>query len=118
VLDIPALMREIARVCRGGARVHVVTPHFSSASSFRDPTHLHHLSYFSMDHFEKDSAAHYVGGGFVVKKRELAFSRSLGGRIGKLLFAMGPETWEKQFCFVFRARTLTFELEVVKGARA
>jgi hypothetical protein len=115
VLDIPGMMHEVWRVCRGGARVHVVTPHFSSQASFRDPTHLHHLSYYSMDHFEKESASHYVGGGFRVRRRELVFSRSLVGRIGRVLFALGPQTWEKQFCFVFRARTLRFELEVVKG---
>lgn len=114
VLDIPELMREVLRVAAPGARVTILTPHFSSQASWRDPTHLHHLSYYSMDHFEKSGAEHYVGGGFRVDKRELTFSRSLMGRIARMLFAMSAETWEKQFCFVFRARSLHFELVVEK----
>jgi SAM-dependent methyltransferase len=118
VLDIPALMREVWRVCRPGARVLIVTPHFSSQSSWRDPTHVHHLSFFSMDHFLDPGVQHYVGGGFAVRRRELQFSRNLPGRVGKLIFRCSPNVWEKQFCFVFRGRTLTFELEVLKGPRA
>lgn len=52
--------KEIHRMCVNGALVTVITPHFSSLASWRDPTHLHHLSFFSMDHFEKSSAAHYT----------------------------------------------------------
>lgn len=117
VPDIPALMGEVARIGRPGCRVRILTPHFSAVSSWRDPTHLHHLSWFSMDHFAKPSAAHYAGGGFEVVGRELKFSGSPLGWIGRALFALSPETYEKQFCFVFRARTLYFELEV-RGARA
>jgi SAM-dependent methyltransferase len=113
VRDIPHLMGEIARVARPGARLTVLTPHFSSLASWRDPTHLHHLSYFSMDHFEKRSAEHYVGGGFRVERRKLSFGGGLG-LVGRLLHAISPELYEKQFCFVFRAGTLHFELEVVK----
>ena len=56
--DIPALMREMHRICRHDARIVIRTPHFTSLSSWRDPTHLHHLSYFSMDHFERPGVAH------------------------------------------------------------
>jgi hypothetical protein len=117
VLDIPALMREVARVGRSGCRVHVLTPHFSSIASWRDPTHVHHLSFFSMEHFEKPATRHYAGGGFAVRARELKFSRSLFGWIGQAIFALSPEVYEKHFCFVFRARTLYFELEVLPQAR-
>jgi hypothetical protein len=118
VLDIPALMREVARVGRPGCRVHVLTPHFSSIASWRDPTHVHHLSWFSMEHFEKPATRHYAGGGFAVRGRELKFSRSLPGWIGRAIFALSPETYEKHFCFVFRARTLFFELEVLPKSAA
>jgi len=114
VLDIPALLAEVRRVCRRGARVTIVTPHFTSQASWRDPTHVHHLSFFSMEHFAKPAARHYVGGGFALRRKELRFSRSMLGRLGRLFFRISPETWEKQFCFVLRARTLSFELEVLK----
>lgn len=114
VYDIPALMREIVRVSKYGARVTVITPHFSSLASWRDPTHIHHLSYFSFDHFEKSTAQHYVGGGLKVASRKLSFGGGLLGLAGRLIFMWSPETYEKKFCFVFRASTLTFELEVTK----
>ena len=115
VLDIPALMREVLRVSAPGARITILTPHFSSQSSWRDPTHVHHLSYFSMDHFEKPEAFHYVGGGYEVAERSVVFSRSLTGRLAKLFFRISPETWEKQLCFVLRARSLRFVLIARKG---
>jgi SAM-dependent methyltransferase len=114
VLDIPALLAEVRRVCRPGARVLILTPHFTSQASWRDPTHVHHLSYFSMEHFAKPAARHYVGGGFSIRRKELRFSRNPLGLLGRLFFSLSPRVWEKQLCFVFRARTLTFELEVQK----
>lgn len=114
VPDIPALIREVVRVARPGARVVVITPHFSSWASWRDPTHVHHLSYFSFDHFAKPSARHYVGGGLRVVARRLSFPGGLLGLVGRLLFRLSPEGWEKRACFVFRASTLRFQLEVVK----
>ena len=113
VRDIPALMSEVARVSRPGARVTVRTPHFSAWASWRDPTHLHHLSYFSMDHFEKPSAAHYTRGGFRVERRRLSFGGGPLGLLGRLVFALSPEWYEKHACFVLRGGTLTFELRVV-----
>ena len=92
----------------------VITPHFSALASWRDPTHVHHLSYFSFDHFAKPSTRHYVGGGLKVVGRQLSFGGGLLGLTGRLIFLWSPETYEKKFCFIFRASTLTFELEVVK----
>ncbi|WIM05071.1 MAG: methyltransferase domain-containing protein [Candidatus Nitricoxidivorans perseverans] len=113
VRDIPSLMAEIVRVGRPGARVTVITPHFTSLSSWKDPTHLHHLSYFSFDHFEKDSVSHYMGRGLRVVERRLTFGGGLLGLVGRALFALGPEAYERKYCFMFRASTLHFELEVV-----
>jgi SAM-dependent methyltransferase len=120
VLDIPALMREVLRVAAPGARIVVLTPHFSAVASWRDPTHVHHLSYFSMDHFEKPSTSHYVrgaaqgGGGFVVRERKLSFAGGPLGWIAHVLFALSPKSYETHYCFLFRASTLRFVLEARK----
>ncbi len=114
VLDVPHLMSEVARVCRNGAQVTVRTPHFTSQASWRDPTHLHHFSYFSLDYFENRSARHYTGGGFRIARRRLSFGGGLLGVTGRILFALSAEAWEKHFSFVFRGGTLTFELVVEK----
>jgi len=37
----------------------MITPHVSSAGSWMDPTHIHHLSCFSMNHFAKADAVIY-----------------------------------------------------------
>jgi len=114
VHDIPAVMREIVRVSRRGARVTIITPHFSALASWRDPTHVHHLSYFSFDYFAKSSARHFMGGGLKVVRRKLSFGGGLLGLLGRLLFSLNPATYEKKFCFLLRASTLTFDLQVTK----
>lgn len=114
IYDIPALMREVVRVSKSGASVTIITPHFSSLASWRDPTHVHHLSYFSFDYFEKSPVRHYIGGGLSVANRKLSFGGGLLGLGGRLIFALNPEKYEKKLCFVFRASTLTFELKVTK----
>ena len=112
VPDIPHLMRELQRICRPGARIRILTPHFSAQASWRDPTHLHHLSWFSIEHFTE--ARHYTGGGFRLVGRELSFVGGPMGLVARLLFALGPDSYEKHFCFVFRASTLSFEIEVTE----
>jgi len=112
--DIPTLMREVVRISKRGSCVTIITPHFSSLASWRDPTHVHHLSYFSFDHFEKLSTMHYVGGGLKVVSRTLSFGGGVLGLVGRLIFLLNPETYEKKFCFLFRASTLKFHLEVTK----
>lgn len=109
ILDIPSLLLEIWRVCRKEATVTIYTPHFASHASWRDPTHIHHLSYFSMDHLEKKSVSHYMTGGFKVIERKLSFG-GIMGNIGRLLFAISPRSYEANWCFVFRPSTLKFVL--------
>ena len=116
VADIPHLMHEMHRICKHGAIISIITPHYTSPSSWRDPTHLHHLSYFSMDHFEKTGVAHYTGGGYRVASRKLSFSGGVMGLLGRLIFSLSPKQYEAKWCFIFRAGTLRFELEVLKEA--
>jgi SAM-dependent methyltransferase len=116
ILDIPTLMREIVRVSKNGAKVSVITPHFTSAASWRDPSHFHHLSYFSMDHFQMKEVAHYIGGGLRVWNKKLSFGGGLFGLIARSLFYLSPRIYEDKFGFIFRASTLRVELTVEKEA--
>ena len=113
--SILEFMKEISRVCRDGAPVTVITPHFSSWDSWRDPTHRHHLSYFAMDHFASSWIADYAGCRMDVVRRHLSFSGGVFGLVGRLLFSLSPGWWEKKLCFIFRGGTLYFDLEVRKG---
>ena len=114
IADIPSLMREIVRVSKGGAKVTIITPHFTSAASWRDPSHVHHLSYFSLDHFQKKDVAHYIGGGLKVQSKKLSFGGGITGIAARMLFFLSPKMYEENFCFVFRASTLHVELTVEK----
>ena len=114
VTDISKLMKEIHRVCKNNAVISIITPHFSSAASWRDPTHLHHLSFFSMNHFEKNDVAHYTGGGYKIIARRLSFVGGVMGMCGHIIFKLSPAKYESKWCFIFRASTLRFTLRVVK----
>jgi SAM-dependent methyltransferase len=115
VFDIPALMQEILRVCRDGAIVAIITPHFSAQASWRDLTHVHHLSYFSMDQLEQHHVSHYIGKGYKVVDRQLSFVGGIMGLIARWLFWLNPRRYEQKYCFIFRASTLRFRLRVEKS---
>lgn len=110
--DIPKVINELIRVSKKGAIIKIITPHFSSLSSWIDPTHHQHLSYFSFDHFQKNSAAHYVGKGIKIKNKKLSFSGGIQGLIARAIFNISPKKYEQKYCFIFRASTLIFEIEV------
>ena len=92
--DIPKVISELIRVSKCGSFIEIITPHFSSLSSWVDPTHVHHLSFFSFDHFEHDSVSHYIGKGIKVKSRNLSFGGGLLGIFGRLLFKLNPRKYE------------------------
>jgi len=110
--DMPSLMKEIYRICVKNSIITIRPPHFASASSWIDPTHVHHLSCFSMNHFVKKGAAHYTGGGVEVIKKRLSFGGVLGN-IGKLIYMISPRLYEKKWCFIFRPGTITVVLKTV-----
>jgi ubiquinone/menaquinone biosynthesis C-methylase UbiE len=111
--DIPRLMKELQRICRNGALITIFTPHFASVDSWRDSTHVHHLSYFSMDDFEKEGVRHYMGGGFKVLEKRISFGGILGN-IGRLIFKVRPRKYESTWCFIFRPSKLKFIVAVEK----
>ena len=111
--DIPKVINELVRVSRKGTTIKIITPHFSSLKSWIDPTHLHHLSYFSFDHFERESVSHYVGKGIKVKDKKISFGGGLMGLMARLIFKISPKKYEQKYCFIFRASTLIFTLEVL-----
>ena len=110
IVDLPALFKELGRICKNGSKITIITPHFASFDSWRDPTHVHHLSYFSLDHFEKHNVSHYTGGGFKVVSRKLSFGGVMGN-IGRMIFLINPWKYEKTWCFIFRPNPLKFILK-------
>jgi SAM-dependent methyltransferase len=116
---IPDFMREIHRISRHGALVHIVTPHFSSLDSWRDPTHRWHLSSdWYMPFCDPASYLTEQLPAFSPVSTEVQFSsslRTLWPRIIRKVFGLG--TWEKHYAFRYPARNIRTVLRVVKKQR-
>lgn len=112
--DVLAVMEELHRIGRPGARISIYTPHFSSFNSWTDPTHRQHLGYRSFEIFSDGRRYNYTKSSFKLSKRRITFGKGMLCLPGKALFHMSPEIYEKYFCFIFPAKDVEFELEVEK----
>lgn len=112
--DLVSVLNEIHRVSRHGARVKIVTPHFSNLNSWEDPTHVHHFARRSFDFFDTENRHCYTDRRLKTVGASLSFGGGLWDLCGKVQYRLFPRLWEKHFCFVWRARNLSVELEVVK----
>jgi SAM-dependent methyltransferase len=112
--DIVATLNEIHRVSRPGARVKITTPHFSSLNSWEDPTHTHHFARRSFSFFDSENAHCYTDRRLKTTRLEVTFGGGLWALLGRAQYRIFPELWEKHFCFLWRARNLLVELEVIK----
>jgi SAM-dependent methyltransferase len=113
--DIPRFMEEVHRLLAPGGEIEITTPHFSCDNSFVDPTHRHHLSYFSFDYFtEGHPWSFYSPTRFVNVQRLLVFRQTLAARLVARLANRRPELYERHFAWIFPAWFLTIKLRAVK----
>lgn len=112
--DLYGAFSEVHRVGRPGARVHVRTPHFSSALAYSDPTHKRFLSAAAVRALAEPGFAHYSHARFGVVHVTLDLwlpFRALGvGALAKRY----PEVYEKYLAFRFPAMNIRAELEIAK----
>lgn len=131
VADLMKFMEEAHRVSRAGARIEIVTPHFSSRFSYTDPTHVRHLGLRSFDYFmarrplrhtlwtrafETEFAVpdFYVRPLFRLARAHLRLARPFRLTGLELLANRLPDFYELYLTWVFPARDLYFTLEVLK----
>lgn len=113
--DVVKTMEEVYRVCRPGAVVRITVPHFSCANAFRDPTHRHYFSRFSLEYFtDSHQFAFYSRARFHERAARIIFRRSLLNRIVQRIANRFPEAYEQRWAWMFPAWFLYFELEVMK----
>jgi SAM-dependent methyltransferase len=108
------VMRELHRIGRRGARVHIRTPHFSSVLAYSDPTHRHAFSAAAIRALAEPGFAHYTAVRFRVVHVTLDLwtpFRLLG--IAALANAR-TDIYERYFAFRFPAMNIRAELEVLK----
>ncbi len=113
------VMDEIRRVVRPKGLVHIYVPHFSCGITYRNPSHLIPMSYYTFTRFS----------GFEVKKRKFLFFREsnsykrykslnlfrkIFNPILSLPMNLFPLVYERFFCWIFPAEELEVVLEVKK----
>jgi SAM-dependent methyltransferase len=111
VSSVPHVIQEIHRVLKPWGKLRIITPHYSSPASWRDPTHIHHFSYFSFDYFTKNRP--YLGHGqFSIEEKKLSFG---GGWsvFGRLIFLISERAYGDSFAFIFPASTVRLVLRKI-----
>jgi SAM-dependent methyltransferase len=114
--DVVRTMEEIHRLGRPGALLHIITPHYASQASWRDPTHMHHFSWESFDYFCADDRPvhHYTRCTFCLVAKKLHFGGHPLSHVGRLLHWLNPAKYESRWSFIFRPSTLEFHFTVAK----
>ena len=115
VADLGFVMTEIHRVLTPGGIVALRTPYFASFKSFKDPSHVRHLTLESMDYFTKDNPLRWrLPGIFEVLYSKLEFGTGPWQAAGRLLFGICRGSYEKNFADLFPAHTVFWALRAVK----
>lgn len=114
--NIPAVMAEIHRICRPGARVSIRTPHFTSFDGFTDPTHKHHLAARSLNFCLEghETRGFNTPHRFRLINRYLSFYRAYRWLGLAWLANRYTDRYEAHWAFLCPAENLHFELEVLK----
>jgi SAM-dependent methyltransferase len=115
--NIVKAMEEVHRVARNGARVRIVTPHYSSTNSFTDPTHRHHLGLRSFNYFTGEHHFDfYTRCRFRTISKELKFNDWPFAWLMRFIARKWPLYYEERLCWLHPALEMEIELEVVKPA--
>lgn len=115
--DIVRTMEEVHRISKPGAQVEIVTPHYSCPNSWTDPTHKHHLGYFSFDYFTRANEwDFYTGARFSLAKRYLKFFGNLKNNHWQWIANRWPRFYEEHLAWVAPAWYIWVILKVEKPA--
>lgn len=104
---------EIHRIARPGCIVHLETPHFSSSSSWGDPTHVRHYAVDFLDVVAEGYLAHPVPK-FKVTSKSISFSGLIHTWPGWVISKLSLRKYEKYYAWMFPARTITVQASVLK----
>ena len=115
VSDLEALLGEVHRVLRPGGQARILTPHFSAAASWTDPSHRLHLGYHSLDYFCGLARDDFrpLSFRFTLLERRIIFGRK--GRLGLAAWAnRHPGLYEQHLAWVLPALEVQFHLAALK----
>lgn len=113
--DVRGFVEEAYELLAPEGILEITTPHFSCANSFTDPTHRHHLGYFSFDYFTEDGVWNfYSPARFSIVERLLVFHSRLHDRLVARFANRYPALYEQRLAWVLPAWFLIFKLRCEK----
>ena len=103
ISDTLSVMEEVYRVCKHGAFVDIVVPHFSSRSAWATPDHVKAFALNSFWNFMPNRTYKHYNPVFINEKRELIYSKSnmIIDRIINWFARKFPDTFERRFLYWF-----------------
>jgi SAM-dependent methyltransferase len=116
--EVISVMEELHRVTKGGGRVVVRVPHFSSLNFNTDPTHVHAFSSRSFDYlcvatpyerYDYSTVRFRKLVGRMDMQPNTGFNRLLMGLINRFL-----DFYEEHLAYIIPGQELLFVLEVIK----
>jgi len=117
LMSVQRFVEEAHALLRPDGVLEITTPHFSSSNSYTDPTHRHHLGYFSFDYFtEGHQWNFYSSARFEIVERVLVFSPGPLARLVQRLANRRPQLYENRIAWIFPAWFLIFKLRALKSA--
>ncbi len=124
--DIPKALREIWRISKNGAKIHIGVPHYATPGAWTDLTHKHPFGWMSLDYMANNKThKHSVGKvhsheygakeKFNILKRKFIFGKFYK-IIGISLFAHTFPIFYEMFnlAYIFPSRHIEFDIETVK----
>lgn len=125
VPDVMALITELYRISKPGARIRLVTPHYTNPDWASDPTHKNHFNSYSFNTFipEKREFAFYTEVNLKPVRTVVTLAnlwRALGFQFLVNMDNKRPglrflrKFWEHYLCNIIRGKELQFEFEVIK----
>ncbi len=111
ISKLDVLVSEIYRLAEDGCIVHFVTPHYSSHASWGDPGHVHHFSLGSIPRlFDLVLGKHK----FVLLENEIEFTSSIFELVGRLIYKVSPQKYEKHFAWSHPASEIHTVIRIIK----
>jgi SAM-dependent methyltransferase len=109
--SVHTVAREMHRVCKDGAIIDFITPHYSSYASWGDPTHVHHFALASLPLlFEQATGP----GTYEVLENKLKFTGSATDIFGWLIYKLSPRKYEKKFAWMFPCNEIHTKIRIRK----
>ena len=109
--NLHGVAKEMYRTAKNGCKIEFKTPHYSSFTSYGDPTHIHHFSQVTIPMLFDQAVGNDK---YEVKLNKILFSSSAFAWMGRLLYWMSPRRYEKFFAWTFPAHEIHCIVEIKK----